>query len=90
MLSNAPFVLNLDCNHYVNNSKAVREAMCFLMDLQVGKSICFVQFPQKFDSLDRHDRYANRNTVLFDVIGTISALHLSCSLFPCLLEWKLV
>ncbi|KAF7838126.1 cellulose synthase A catalytic subunit 7 [UDP-forming]-like isoform X2 [Senna tora] len=67
VLSNAPFVLNLDCNHYVNNSKAVREAMCFLTDLQVGKSICFVQFPQRFDSLDKHDRYANRNTVLFDI-----------------------
>ncbi|KAK4265407.1 hypothetical protein QN277_026464 [Acacia crassicarpa] len=67
LLSNAPFVLNLDCNHYVNNSKAVREAMCFFMDLQFGKSICFVQFPLRFDSLDKHDRYANRNTVLFDI-----------------------
>ncbi|KAJ0755537.1 putative cellulose synthase (UDP-forming) [Helianthus annuus] len=32
VLTNAPFMLNLDCDHYVNNSKAVREAMCFLMD----------------------------------------------------------
>lgn len=90
MLSNAPFVLNLDCNHYVNNSKAIREAMCFLLDIQVGKSICFVQFPQKFDSLDKHDRYANRNTVLFNVIVTIPALQLSCSLHPCQHEWKFI
>ncbi|KAI4335529.1 hypothetical protein L6164_014167 [Bauhinia variegata] len=67
VLSNAPYVLNLDCNHYVNNSKAVREAMCFFVDLQTGKTICFVQFPIRFDSLDAHDRYANRNTVLFDI-----------------------
>ncbi|KAL3623933.1 Cellulose synthase A catalytic subunit 7 [UDP-forming] [Castilleja foliolosa] len=67
VLTNAPFMLNLDCDHYLNNSKAVREAMCFLMDPQVGKKVCYVQFPQRFDGIDRHDRYANRNTVFFDI-----------------------
>lgn len=67
VLTNAPFMLNLDCDHYVNNSKAVREAMCFLMDPQIGKKVCYVQFPQRFDGIDTHDRYANRNTVFFDV-----------------------
>lgn len=60
-------MLNLDCDHYINNSKAVREAMCFLMDPQTGKKVCYVQFPQRFDGIDTHDRYANRNTVFFDV-----------------------
>ncbi|KNA10581.1 hypothetical protein SOVF_143010 isoform B [Spinacia oleracea] len=67
VLTNAPFILNLDCDHYVNNSKAVREAMCFLMDPQFGKKLCYVQFPQRFDGIDRHDRYANRNIVFFDI-----------------------
>ncbi|KAG5147660.1 hypothetical protein AAZX31_06G062300 [Glycine max] len=67
VLTNAPFILNLDCDHYVNNSKAVREAMCFLMDPVVGRDLCYVQFPQRFDGIDRSDRYANRNTVFFDV-----------------------
>lgn len=67
MLTNAPFMLNLDCDHYINNSKALREAMCFLMDPQLGKKLCYVQFPQRFDGIDHHDRYANRNTVFFDV-----------------------
>ena len=67
VLTNAPYILNLDCDHYVNNSKAVREAMCFLMDPQVGRDLCYVQFPQRFDGIDRSDRYANRNTVFFDV-----------------------
>ncbi|GAB4830078.1 Cellulose synthase A catalytic subunit 4 [UDP-forming] [Ancistrocladus abbreviatus] len=67
VLTNAPFLLNLDCDHYVNNSKAVREAMCFLMDPQLGKKLCYVQFPQRFDGIDRHDRYANRNIVFFDI-----------------------
>ncbi|XP_052200062.1 cellulose synthase A catalytic subunit 7 [UDP-forming]-like [Diospyros lotus] len=67
VLTNAPFMLNLDCDHYINNSKAGREAMCFLMDPKVGKKVCYVQFPQRFDGIDRHDRYANRNTVFFDI-----------------------
>ncbi|CAI5977517.1 unnamed protein product [Closterium sp. NIES-65] len=32
LLSNAPFLLILAANHYVNNAAALREAMCFLMD----------------------------------------------------------
>ncbi|XP_052886679.1 cellulose synthase A catalytic subunit 4 [UDP-forming]-like isoform X2 [Gossypium arboreum] len=67
VLTNAPFILNLDCDHYINNSKAIREAMCFLMDPQFGKKLCYVQFPQRFDGIDRHDRYANRNVVFFDI-----------------------
>nr|AAD03417.1 secondary xylem cellulose synthase [Populus tremuloides]AAY21910.1 cellulose synthase [Populus tomentosa] len=67
VLTNAPYILNVDCDHYVNNSKAVREAMCILMDPQVGRDVCYVQFPQRFDGIDKSDRYANRNVVFFDV-----------------------
>ncbi|KAG2693087.1 hypothetical protein I3760_08G081900 [Carya illinoinensis] len=67
VLTNAPYLLNLDCDHYFNNSKALREAMCFMMDPLLGKRVCYVQFPQRFDGIDRHDRYANRNTVFFDI-----------------------
>ncbi|CAN6222897.1 unnamed protein product [Urochloa humidicola] len=67
VLSNAPYLLNLDCDHYINNSKAIKEAMCFMMDPLVGKKVCYVQFPQRFDGIDRHDRYANRNVVFFDI-----------------------
>jgi cellulose synthase A len=67
VLTNAPYILNLDCDHYVNNSKAVREAMCFMMDPAVGRDVCYVQFPQRFDGIDRSDRYANGNVVFFDV-----------------------
>ncbi|KAG7636984.1 putative hexosyltransferase chromatin regulator PHD family [Arabidopsis thaliana] len=67
VLSNSPYLLNVDCDHYINNSKAIREAMCFMMDPQSGKKICYVQFPQRFDGIDRHDRYSNRNVVFFDI-----------------------
>ncbi|KAM5574081.1 hypothetical protein ABKV19_013544 [Rosa sericea] len=67
VLTNAPYMLNLDCDHYINNSKAIRESMCFMMDPLQGKRVCYVQFPQRFDGIDKHDRYANRNTVFFDI-----------------------
>lgn len=34
-----------------------------------GERLCFVQFPQRFEGIDpsESDRYANHNTVFFDV-----------------------
>lgn len=67
VLTNGVYLLNVDCDHYINNSKALKEAMCFMMDPEYGRKTCYVQFPQRFDGIDFHDRYANRNIVFFDV-----------------------
>lgn len=66
LLSNAPFIINFDCDHYINNSQAFRAAMCFMMDRRDGDNIAFVQFPQRFDDVDPTDRYANHNRLFFD------------------------
>lgn len=66
IMSNGPFILNLDCDHYIYNSSALREGMCFMLD-RGGDKICYVQFPQRFEGIDPSDRYANHNTVFFDV-----------------------
>ncbi|KAI5424956.1 cellulose synthase-like protein D5 [Lathyrus oleraceus] len=66
IMSNGPFILNLDCDHYIYNSLAIREGMCFMLD-RGGDRICYVQFPQRFEGIDPSDRYANHNTVFFDV-----------------------
>ncbi|XP_010673439.2 cellulose synthase-like protein D1 [Beta vulgaris subsp. vulgaris] len=71
VLSNGPFILNLDCDHYFYNSMAIREGMCYMMD-RGGDRICYVQFPQRFEGIDPSDRYANHNTVFFD--GNMRAL----------------
>ncbi|CAI9117843.1 OLC1v1019328C1 [Oldenlandia corymbosa var. corymbosa] len=71
ILSNGPFILNLDCDHYIYNSKAIREGICYMMD-RGGDRICYVQFPQRFEGIDPSDRYANHNTVFFD--GNMRAL----------------
>ncbi|PPD96381.1 hypothetical protein GOBAR_DD06610 [Gossypium barbadense] len=39
VLTNAPYLLNLDYNQYINNSKALKEAMCFMMDPLSGKRV---------------------------------------------------
>ncbi|CAN6288401.1 unnamed protein product [Urochloa humidicola] len=66
VLSNAPFLLNLDCDHYVNNSQALRAGACLMLDRGGGGDVAFVQFPQRFDGVDPGDRYANHNRVFFD------------------------
>ncbi|CAL5062254.1 unnamed protein product [Urochloa decumbens] len=66
LLSNAPFVINLDGDHYINNSAAFRAAMCFMLDPRHGEDTAFVQFPQRFDDVDPTDRYSNHNRVFFD------------------------
>ncbi|KAK3042041.1 hypothetical protein RJ639_001743 [Escallonia herrerae] len=71
VLSNGPFILNLDCDHYFYNCRAIREGMCFMMD-RGGEDICYIQFPQRFEGIDPSDRYANHNTVFFD--GNMRAL----------------
>ncbi|CAI8595842.1 unnamed protein product [Vicia faba] len=67
VFSNAPFVLNLDYNHYINNSKAIREAMCFMMEPLLGKSVCFVQFSQRFDAMETNDQFANQTNTFVDI-----------------------
>ena len=71
ILSNGPFILNFDCDHYIYNSMAIREGMCYMMD-RGGDRICYIQFPQRFEGIDPSDRYANHNTVFFD--GNMRAL----------------
>lgn len=73
LLTNATFIINFDCNHYINNSQALRAAMCFFLDPRQGDNTAFVQFPQRFKNVDPTDRYGNHNRVFFD--GAMYALN---------------
>jgi cellulose synthase A len=59
IFTNAPFVLNLDCDMYVNDSRALLQAMCFFMDPDATdpspQELGFVQFPQAFEWIDEGD-----------------------------------
>ncbi|KAI7985499.1 Cellulose synthase-like protein E6 [Camellia lanceoleosa] len=41
-ISNAPIILNLDCDMYSNDSDAIKEALCFFMDEKHGHKTSYV------------------------------------------------
>jgi len=58
-ISNGKIVLNVDCDMYSNNSKSVRDALCFFMDEEKGHKIAYVQFPQSFENVTKNDLYGS-------------------------------
>ncbi|KAK3184398.1 hypothetical protein Dsin_031684 [Dipteronia sinensis] len=49
LMTNAPFMLNVDCDMYVNNPQVVHQAMCLLLGSEKDNDQCgFVQYPQVF------------------------------------------
>lgn len=67
LMSNAPFIINVDCDMYSNNSQVLRHAMCFFLDSKESHRIAYVQFPQCFDGLTENDLYSNNLKRIFDV-----------------------
>ncbi|KAK1327115.1 Cellulose synthase-like protein E6 [Acorus calamus] len=67
LVNNAPFVLNVDCDMYSNNSQALRHAMCFFLDPEQGHRIGYVQFPQSFGGLTKNDLYANGVKRIYEI-----------------------
>ncbi|KAK4405839.1 Cellulose synthase-like protein G2 [Sesamum angolense] len=57
VISNAPYFMVLDCDMYCNDPSSVRQTMCFYLDPKVSPQIAWVQFPQKFRNLSKHDIY---------------------------------
>ncbi|KAF4376417.1 hypothetical protein G4B88_000105, partial [Cannabis sativa] len=57
-ISNAPIILNVDCDMYSNYSESVRDAMCFFLDKEKGHEIAYIQFPQAFENLIENDIYS--------------------------------
>ena len=58
-ISNAPFILNLDCDMYANNVDAIREALCFFLDEKTGHETAYVQHPQNYNNVTKNDIYGN-------------------------------
>ncbi|KAH6778605.1 cellulose synthase like E1 [Perilla frutescens var. frutescens] len=60
-ISNAPIILNVDCDMYANDPDAIKDAMCFFLDEKQGSQTCYVQYPQQYNNLIKNDVYANQN-----------------------------
>ncbi|KAL9322591.1 hypothetical protein ACSQ67_010644 [Phaseolus vulgaris] len=68
LMSNAPFMLNVDCDMIVNNPKIVLHALCILMDSQKGKEVAFVQCFQQFIDGIKDDPFGNQLVISFEYI----------------------
>ncbi|KAK7375198.1 hypothetical protein VNO78_35891 [Psophocarpus tetragonolobus] len=68
LMTNAPFMLNLDCDMIVNNPKIVLHALCILMDSQRGKQVAFVQCFQQFYDGIKDDPFGNQWVTAFEYI----------------------
>ncbi|EFH44470.1 hypothetical protein ARALYDRAFT_915282 [Arabidopsis lyrata subsp. lyrata] len=62
LMTNAPYMLNVDCDMYVNEPDVVRQAMCVF--LQNSNHCAFVQFPQNF-----YDSCTNELAVIQSYLG---------------------
>ncbi|KAL8249025.1 hypothetical protein R6Q59_005893 [Mikania micrantha] len=57
VLSNAPYMLVLDCDMYCNEPTSAKQAMCFHLDQKLSSSLAFVQYPQIFYNISQKDIY---------------------------------
>ncbi|KAL5573383.1 hypothetical protein UlMin_022980 [Ulmus minor] len=69
VMTNAPFMLNVDCDMFVNNPKVILQAMCLLLGSKSHKEVAFAQFPQVFYDLLKDDPYGNQMVVLFEYMA---------------------
>ncbi|KAK2370181.1 cellulose synthase protein H1 [Trifolium repens] len=68
LMTNAPFMLNVDCDMVVNNPKIVQHALCILMDSNSGKDVAFVQCFQQFYDGIKDDPFGNQWVAAFEYI----------------------
>ncbi|XP_059452412.1 cellulose synthase-like protein H1 isoform X2 [Corylus avellana] len=68
LMTNAPYMLNVDCDMFVNNPKVVLHAMCLLLDSNSEKEIAFAQFPQVFYDGLKDDPYGNQYVIMYEYI----------------------
>ncbi|KAI3703287.1 hypothetical protein L1987_73243 [Smallanthus sonchifolius] len=64
-LSNSPYILGLDCDMHCNDRNSARQAMCFHLDPKLSSSLAFVQFPQTFHNISKHDIYKSELRYFF-------------------------
>lgn len=80
LMTNAPFMLNVDCDMVVSNPKIIQHAVCILMDSKNGKDVAFVQCFQQFYDGIKDDPFGNQWVAAFEVSSQIQ-MHLSLYLF---------
>ncbi|KAL9259096.1 Cellulose synthase-like protein [Drosera capensis] len=65
LMTNAPFMLNLDCDMFANNPRVVLEGMCLLLGSKSERDSGYIQLPQKFYDAPESDPYGNLLLVMY-------------------------
>ncbi|CAL5027486.1 unnamed protein product [Urochloa decumbens] len=69
VLTNAPIMLNVDCDMFANNPQVALHAMCLLLGFDDEVHSGFAQAPQKFHGALRDDPFGNQLEVLYEKLG---------------------
>ncbi|XP_017979142.1 PREDICTED: Fanconi anemia group D2 protein isoform X5 [Theobroma cacao] len=67
VMTNAPFMLNVDCDMFASNPKIILHAVCLLVGVDDEQECAFVQCPQIFYDALKDDPFGNRMTVPFTI-----------------------
>ncbi|XP_038902760.1 cellulose synthase-like protein H1 [Benincasa hispida] len=68
LMTNAPYILNVDCDMFVNDSNAILQGICPFIDPKNDKEVAYVQFPQRFYGGLKDDLYGNHLIVSMEYI----------------------
>ncbi|KAF7847277.1 hypothetical protein BT93_L3129 [Corymbia citriodora subsp. variegata] len=68
LMTNAPFMLNVDCDMYANNPQIVLHALCLLLGTKHERDCAFVQCPQIFYDGLKDDPFGNQLVVLYEYL----------------------
>ncbi|KAD5318189.1 hypothetical protein R6Q59_033462 [Mikania micrantha] len=74
VMTNAPLMLNVDCDMYANNPQAFLHAMCMLLDYKNDQDCGFIQFPQTFYDSLKDDPFGNQLHNYYYILNGVAAL----------------
>ncbi|KAJ4851579.1 hypothetical protein Tsubulata_032635, partial [Turnera subulata] len=66
-MTNAPIVLTLDCDFYSNDPRTALRVLCYMCDPALQPELGYVQFPQRFQGINKNDIYAGELRRLFTI-----------------------
>ncbi|XP_050380552.1 cellulose synthase-like protein H1 isoform X2 [Argentina anserina] len=69
LMTNAPYMLNVDCDMFVNNPNVILNAMCMLLGSKNENENAFVQCPQVFYDGLKDDPFGNQMIVLWKYVA---------------------
>lgn len=69
-MTNAPIILTLDCDMISNDPSTPHKMLCFFMDTSVKSKLGYVQFPVRFNGLNKSDIYGSEFKRMYHINPT--------------------